>query len=365
MSETCVALLGRRDEPTDAIEEYCVWLGRALAPLGISLELSRVPWARKGWRSALADLRKHAPKWSGRWIFVQYTALAWSARGFPTNVPRLLRMLRKAQARCAVVFHDADAYSGSRPVDRLRRASQLRVMRAACELAERVVLTVPVEKLAWLPRNLTKAAFIPVGANLPEPPGELLREPRPAGAPPSVAVFGVTGGPSLEREAADIAFAVNRAAASLPGGLRLVVLGRNSEEARPALERALDRSRVALETPGILPAPGVVRALATADVFLFARGPLSSRRGSAIAGIVCGLPLVAYEGPETAPPVTEAGVLLAPAGNREALAAALERVLKDETLRASLGERSRSAAKRHFAWPVIAQRYAELIRSGG
>jgi glycosyltransferase involved in cell wall biosynthesis len=365
MSETCVALLGRRDEPTDAIEEYCVWLGRALAPLGISLELSRIPWARTGWRRALADLRKHAPKWKGRWVLVQYTALAWSERGFPTNIPRLLRTLQKAQARCAVVFHDMDVYPGARPIDRLRRASQLRVMRAACELAERVVLTVRAEKLAWLPPNFTKATFIPVGANLPEPSAELLHEPRAAGAPPSVAVFGVTGGPSLEREVADIAFAVNRAAASLPGGLRLVVLGRNSEEARPALERALDHSRVALETPGILPALGVVRVLATADVFLFARGPLSSRRGSAVAGIVCGLPLVAYEGPETAPPVTEAGVLLAPVGDREALAAALERVLRDDTLRASLAERSRSAAKEHFAWPVIARRYAEFVLSGG
>jgi glycosyltransferase involved in cell wall biosynthesis len=365
MSETCVALLGQRDEPTDAIEEYCVWLGRALAPLGIALELSRVPWARKGWRPALADLRKHAPNWKGRWVFVQYTALAWSARGFSTSVPRLLRILKKAQVRCAVVFHDVDAYSGGRPVDRLRRASQLRVMRSACELAERVVLTVAAERLAWLPPKLTKAVFIPVGANLPEPPAELRREPRPAGAPPTVAVFGVTGGASIAREAADIAFAVNRAAANLPGGLRLIVLGRNSEEARPALESGLDRSRVALETPGILPGPGVVRALTTADVFLFARGPVSSRRGSAIAGIVCGLPVVAYEGPETAPPITEAGVLLAPAGNREALAEALDRVLRDEALRASLGERSRRAAKAHFAWPVIAQQYAELIRSSG
>ncbi len=365
MNESCVALLGQRDEPTDAIEEYCVWLSRALAPLGIALELSRVPWARKGWRSALADLRKHAPKWKGRWVFVQYTALAWSARGFPTSVPRLLRTLRKAQARCAVVFHDVDAYSGARAIDRLRRASQLRVMRTACELAERVVLTVAAEKLAWLPPELTKAVFIPVGANLPEPSAELLREPRPAGAPPTVAVFSVTGGASLAREADDIAFAVNRAAASLPGGLRLIVLGRNSEEARPALESALDRSRVALETPGILPGPGVVRALTTADVFLFARGPVSSRRGSAIAGIACGLPVVAYEGPETAPPITEAGVLLAPAGNREALAEALDRILRDDALRASLGERSRRAARAHFAWPVIAQQYAELIRLGG
>ncbi len=365
MSEACVAVLGRRDEPTDAVEEYCMWLSHALAPLGISLELSRVPWARKGWRSALGDLRKHAPKWKGRWVFVQYTALAWSARGFPRSFLRLLRTLRKARTRCAIVFHDVDAYSGWRPVDRLRRASQLRVMRSACELAERVVLTVPAEKVAWLPRDLTNAMFIPVGANLPGSSAELLGGPRPSNAQPTVAVFGVTGGASLAREVADIAFVVNRAAAVFRDGLRLVVLGRNSEEARPALERALDRSRVALETLGILPGPAVVRTLTMADVFLFVRGQISTRRGSAIAGIVCGLPVVAYEGPETAPPITEAGVLLAPARNREALAEALDRVLTDDALRSALAERSRNAATLHFSWPAIAQRYAELIRSGG
>jgi len=254
MTEACVALLGRRDEPTDAVEEYCTWLARGLAPLGINLELARVPWARTGWRAALADLRRHAPAWAGRVILVQYTALAWSERGFPTRFPGLLRVLRAAGARCVLVFHDAKPYTGARLIDRARRAWQTRVMRSAWALADGVVLTVPLERLTWQPPPSPVPVFLPVGANLPARSGAAVSE-RDAGAPLTVAVFGVTGGEHAPREVADIALAVNRAAARV-SGLRLVVFGRGAEDARMLLETAIDRSRVALEVRGVLPEQG-------------------------------------------------------------------------------------------------------------
>ncbi|MGA2484030.1 MAG: glycosyltransferase [Candidatus Acidiferrales bacterium] len=361
MTEACVALLGRRDEPTDAVEEYCTWLARGLAPLGINLELARVPWARTGWRAALADLRRHAPAWAGRVILVQYTALAWSERGFPTRFPGLLRVLRAAGARCVLVFHDAKPYTGARLIDRARRAWQTRVMRSAWALADGVVLTVPLERLTWQPPPSPVPVFLPVGANLPARSGAAVSE-RDAGAPLTVAVFGVTGGEHAPREVADIALAVNRAAARV-SGLRLVVFGRGAEDARMLLETAIDRSRVALEVRGVLPEQEVARTLEAADALLFVRDHISSRRGSAIAGIACGLPVVAYEGAETAAPITDAGVLLAPLGNREALAHALEQVLTDDGLRAVLASRSRQAAEQFFSWKAIAARYADLIRA--
>ncbi len=30
MNRRAIALLGRRDSPTDGVEDYCIWLGRAL-----------------------------------------------------------------------------------------------------------------------------------------------------------------------------------------------------------------------------------------------------------------------------------------------------------------------------------------------
>src|SRR6266849_3699007 len=103
MNERCIALLGRRDEPTDAVEEYCSYLG---------------------------------------------AALAWSRRGFPLRFLRILRILRASGARVAVVFHDVEPYTGHRFVDRLRRSVQLRAMREALRLADVAVLTVPAEKLS-------------------------------------------------------------------------------------------------------------------------------------------------------------------------------------------------------------------------
>lgn len=355
-----IALLGRRDEPTDGVEEYCRFLGAALKPHGFALTIFRVLWADKGWRAAREELRAASREWRDSWILLQYTALAWSNRGFPSGAQRVFRIARASGARTAVVFHDAHAHPGTRLIDAIRRWAQIRMMRGLFEAADRVILTLPAEKIAWLPRAKEKAAFIPVGANLPALPHEASQSTDSAG-PLTVAVFTLTGGAHLLREADEIAFAVNHAAARV-GKLRLLVCGRNAADAREPLTQRLDASRVALESHGVLPPEEVARTLAKADVFLFIRGQITSRRGSALAGIACGLPIVAYRGAETAPPVTEAGVVLVEEGDREGLAANLERVLADSALRHSLRERSRSAYEKHFSWPAIAARYVEVLR---
>jgi len=63
MKARCVALLGRRDEPTDAVEEYCQFLGAALEAQGISFEIERVSWDELGWRKALAGMEQRTENW--------------------------------------------------------------------------------------------------------------------------------------------------------------------------------------------------------------------------------------------------------------------------------------------------------------
>ena len=355
-----VALLGRCDSPTDALEDYCSWLERALAAKGCALETMRVPWAERGWIGSLRWLGRQSAGWQNHWVLVQYTALSWSRRGFPFGLLRVLRMLSKRGARCVVVFHDPEAYSGDRFIDHLRRACQRSVMRLAYRSAERSIVTVPLDRVSWLPHNPTKAVFIPVGANLPEPRVEAQAETPATPATKTIAVFGVTGGEHILPEVRDIAYAANHVAQRLPD-LRLVVLGRHSQDAREALTRALDGTRVQLSVLGLLPAEEVSQTLSRADALLFVRGQLSSQRGSAIAGIACGLPVVGYAGPQTGFPVTEAGVALVPQGDREALAGALARVLVDDTYRSQLRERSRRAYQAHFSWSAIASRYLGVL----
>ena len=360
MNQRCIALLGRRDEPTDAVEEYCRYLGAALVPHGFALELERVAWHERGWRAALGELRSQSEGWRGARVFVQYTALAWSRRGFPLRFPGVLRILRAAGAHVTVVFHDVQPYGGRRAVDRLRRSAQTLVMRDALRVAAGAVLTVPAEKLSWVPSGCPKAVFIPVGANLPVTEAVADSSSSIKGEVPTVAVFGITGGETGQVESAIIAGAIGFAVKQIPK-LRLIAFGRHADDAEAFLRRSLQDVAVDVEASGVLPAEEAAQKLSASDVLLFVRGPISSRRGSAIAGIACGLPVIAYAGPETAAPITEAGVILVSAAKKEELGEALVRVLSDRGYRASLASQSRRAHEQYFSWKAIAARYAEAI----
>src|ERR1700760_4039512 len=129
MNSEVVFLLGRKDEPTDAVEEYCEYLRDALSNRSVKSEIVRMPWNESGWADAFEDLRRSSASWRGRWVFLQYTALAWSGRGFPRRVTKVLRVLKEAGVQVGVVFHDVEPFAGARAVDILRRQAQLRAMR--------------------------------------------------------------------------------------------------------------------------------------------------------------------------------------------------------------------------------------------
>jgi len=363
MNERWVAVLGRRDEPTDALEHYCQYLASALMPNGIALELFRVAWPEKGWRRALQDLREKAHQASDTWYLVEYTALAWSRRGFPLRVLNVIRTLKENNARCAVVFHDANPYSGSRLMDRFRRRVQLHTMQKAVRMADLVILTVPADRAEWLPKASLNVTYIPVGANLPHPESAWRMEKREKGIP-TVAVFSISVssptfvGEGVKRVAAAVCYA-----SSELGPLRLAVVGRNSEVAGKQLRELLAGTQVEVIVHGLLAPQEIQSTLGASDVLLFVGGPISSRRGSAIAGIACGLPVVAYEGQETAGTIKEAGVVLVARDLENGLGQALVRVLQNEAYRQALQERSRRAQKEFFSWETIAERYLSALRS--
>jgi glycosyltransferase involved in cell wall biosynthesis len=356
-----IALLGRPDAPTDAVEEYCRYLAEALMAEDFELVIERVGWSESGWTRAARALRRRAKGWRGAWVLVQYTALAWSAHGFPLRFPRVLKTLKAAGVRVGVVFHDVEPYSGTRVIDGLRRRAQLHAMFEALRLSDAAVFTVPMEQISWIKQQSRNGYFIPVGANLPTSSEANSRRGISAGGKLSIAVFGITGGESGRKEIELIVEAV-RFAASRVGNLRLIVLGRNAQNAEAKLrDRFLDCA-VELHVLGVLPGEDIVRSLSISDVLLFVRGPISSRRSSAIAGIACGLPVIAFAGPETAAPITEAGLALFSPQRKGDLGEVLLRVLEDEHHRASLAQRSWLAQRQYFSWHAIAARYAEFMR---
>jgi glycosyltransferase involved in cell wall biosynthesis len=358
-----VALVGRRDKPTDALRDYCEWLGQALRHSGVALELAEVNLDREKTLTALVQLWMQSKAWKGRWVLMQYTALSWSRRGFPFAALAVVWTLHRRGARTAIVFHDSQGSCGNRTIDRIRRGCQRWTMRRTYRLADRSIFTVPIEKIAWLSESPAKACFIPIGANIPEnspPTKETLLTPN---QPKTVAVFGLTGGKWIAPEVQDIAHAMRYARNNHPH-LRLMVLGRNSAEAEDSLRRALEGVDVTITVLGLLPAREITQNLSNSDVLLFVRGPITATRGTAIAAIACGLPIVAFDGPDTCFPITEAGLCLAPYHDREALAAALDHVLSDDGFRQGLSHRSVTAHADYFSWQRIAKRFVEELENG-
>jgi glycosyltransferase involved in cell wall biosynthesis len=356
----CVALLGQRDSPTDAVEEYCSYLATALLENGILLEVERVPWAEKGWKEALAELRIRAGREQNFHFFIQYTALAWSRRGFSWRVLSAIRVLKESGTSVAMVFHDVEPYYGERIVDRFRRFVQRYTMRQAVRLCDFSIFTVPVERIPWIAGLTEKTAFVPVGANLPAPERAWTKQALEPRRLPTIGMFAVSSGQLMQEEAKLIADIFSHVTRNL-GEVRLAVLGRNSTAAEQVLREKLKGIPVEIVVHGILSGEEVVKVLGSCDAMLFLRGAISSRRGSAIAGIACGLPVIAVRGEETAAPVTEAGVVLLSAYAAEDLGPALVRVLKDQTYRSELAQRSRDAQRQYFCWQAIAASYARIL----
>ena len=358
-----VALLGRKDEPTDGVEDYCTFLGRALADCGVELRPVRVRWLKQGWLGALRELWRDAAGCRGRWVLLQYTALSWSRRGFPLGALAVLTVLRRRGVRCAVVFHEPWS-QGQTPGwrGRVRGACQDWVIRRLYRRATKAIFTNPLDNIPWLPKDDAKSAFIPIGANIPE------RVTRRSGCTlegrrKNVIVFGVTGAPAMSREVEEIAAVLRDACAAL-GSLRLVVIGRGAIEARDDLATALASCDVELTVRGVLPAEEIAREFECADALLFVRGTMTPRRGSALAGIACGIPIVGYENGEISGPLKEAGIEWSPWRDRDSLARGLVRVLSDGSRWLELHERNLKAQQEHFSWTRIAERFCNVLDAG-
>ncbi len=357
-----IALLGPRDTPVDGVQDYCTFLRDGLARCGVQLTLARVDWIDQGWLGALRELHRESGSWRDEWVLLQYTALGWSRRGFPAWALIVLRILRRRGVRTAVVFHEPyrQREHPVRLIDRIRGGCQDWVIRKLHEVCETPIFVDPVATITWLPKRDTKSIFVPIGANIPEPAmrSETVHE---GGATKTVAVFCVTEPPKQQTEIDDIAFAV-RCAASRIARMRVVFLGRGTPEAREEIERAFRGTAVEVCNLGLVSPAKISQTLAGADAMLCVRGRITPRRGSVMAGVACGVPIVGYGGAAEATPLAEAGIEFVPNGDRKALGAALTSILEDADLRASLHEKSLRAQRKYFSWDAIA---ASMIGSLG
>jgi glycosyltransferase involved in cell wall biosynthesis len=256
------------------------------------------------------------------------------------------------------MFHDVYAAPASRSIDRIRVFLQEQIMRRLAINSSRVIIPVEMQPVSWQ----RYCEFIPVGANVPS-----YDECRQFGhiplrqEIPTVAVFGIpTWPPAQAREVTAIVQSVRKASAQI-GELQLVVLGRGATEAESLLRRGLSDAAVTLRVMGIRNGPEISAALCSADVFLFVRGGLSTRRGSGLAALACGLPIVAYRGVETGFPLTQAGIAFVPQDDFDLLGNELARVLRDHELRLHMAERNLAVFRQWLSWDRIASRWVGVL----
>jgi glycosyltransferase involved in cell wall biosynthesis len=282
----------------------------------------------------------------------------------------MIGALRRRGARVGLVFHDPVPHRGARLRHHIRQGGQLVAMRLAARSSDVVVSTIEPDRVPWMqdPVVRAKATLIPVGSCVPPAPAASQARSRDANGSRSVVVFGVTVAPNIPsevtaREVADIRTALD--GATRPSGrVELAVLGRGSADAEHLFRESFADTGVQMSIHGLLPEAEIAAILARADALLCVRGLISTRRTTAVAGVACGTPVVGFCGPETADPITEAGVRLVPYGDRAALASALGSVLSDDVLWHELQCRSRAAYEMYFSWPAIAQRYLEALSDG-
>ena len=363
-----VALLGRPDSPTDGVADHCEFLGRALARRGVDFTIVRAPAVEENWFRFLRQLWRVSARRRGKWILLQYTALAWSRRGFPFRAVAAILLMRTRGVFCGVVFHEPFRQLGDSNLvwkDAIRGVCQDWIIRSLHRFSRMSIVTLPIAKIPWLTPDDPKAVSIPIAANIPEEFPHADFAPAAydvkTSAPKTVAVFCYTPGPNAVQEVADTVQAI-RAVRSQGIPVRLVAVGRGTDEMRSAIESGLAGSGAETSIFGMIPAEEIFAYLSSADAQLFVCGSVSQRRSTALAGIACGLPIVGYQGLAEGTPIAEAGLYLVPYRDSKALSTALTRVLQDDALAADLRRKSRAAHFKYFSWDAVARHYLDALR---
>jgi glycosyltransferase involved in cell wall biosynthesis len=358
-TETWIALLGRKDVPADGIADYCSFLGQNLVAYGLELIPEHVEWSRDGWPQALGDLWHHSKHWRGLRVLLQYAALAWSRRGFPLGILACAAILRLRGARCAIIFHEPFGVSGPRLIDKARCAFQNWTVRILHRFAEKSIFTIPLGTVPWLSADDAESASIPIGSNIPEHLAN--RRASSSGATKTVVVFCVSESRYGEQEINDVAAAA-RTVAERGIKIRVIFVGRGTVEAKGKILDAFGGSGIEVYVRGLCEAPEISRIFSESDAMLAVRGKLYLRRGSALAGLACGLPMVAYAGSAEDTIIEEAGIALVPFHNQAALASALLEILTDSELWQEMHEKNLRFQKKYLSWSVIAASFTGFLR---
>jgi glycosyltransferase involved in cell wall biosynthesis len=289
-----------------------------------------------------------------RRLLVQYVPHAFGYKAM--NLPFCLWLWARRREPVWAMFHEVAVPFRWRQSWKHRCLAAMNHAMAALLLAaaERVFLSVPAWKpiLNSLGRFSRPPVWLPVPSNLPTSvqPKDVAEIRERLGVNATTVIlghFGTYGKYTTQALEAVFPDLLKRDLSRV-----MLLLGRGGESYRVELSKRRPELADRLFAPGQLDPQAAATHLAACDLLLqpYPDDGATSRRGSLMAGLALGRPIVTTEGPLTEPlwRESQAVVLVARAAPRQMVQAA-ERVLADEFLRTDLGMRAAALYRSCFS----------------
>lgn len=300
-------------------------------------------------------------------VHIQYQTGAYAMRPAINFLPRALRT---SPAAVVTTFHDLKVPYLFPKAGRVREW----VTRLLARTSAAVIGTNGEDLRRLLTWGLNNVSLIPIGSNIPTapPPGYVRAAWRARmGATQATILLSYFGFLNESKGAESLV----RSLALIPEA-RLIMIGGQVGASDPTNAAYLARVRSLIEELGLtsrvtwtdyMPAAEVSANLLASDICVLPyRDGASYRRGSFMAALAHGLPIVTTRGgkedePEGGLPPMRDGenVMLVPPDDPRALAAAIRRVAATPGLRSELSEGAKKLAA-SFTWDRIAQQHLQL-----
>lgn len=293
-------------------------------------------------------------------ILWQYVPHMYGRGGVNFAVPNAIRAL-SGERRQVALAHEVAAPFSPWP----HRACYAWAHRLQWQVIARHADVIGLSTEAWLerwlarvPRAASKSVLIPSPSNIPvEPVPENHKTEwrHRCHWPENTRVLLYFGSISPPKQFPWILDAWR--AARQKGPTALVVVGDKAE-----VETSVEERRF-LSVHSFLPSEDVSRTMQAADVLAlpFIDGA-SERRGSLMAGLAHGMPVVTTIGPATGPTLRKSDAFVAvPCDRADSFGAKVVELLGDPSHCAGLGQRARAVYERAYSWPTVVSRLETLL----
>lgn len=289
-------------------------------------------------------------------VILQYNPFAWGKRGWAPDLIRTLYNFKRKRPEVAVgvMFHETYMMNpGWRSwVMRLYQRRQFQQLVRLADVSFFSIETWSREQQRLHPTS--RIIHLPVGANLPESKADPVQTRKAWKIEPNDFVCGVFGGAHPSRMLSWIESATKQIATENANGSRVVFLHVGGEH----VDWKLDN--VPIIRTGRLKAAEAADSIVTMDIMLnpFSDG-ISTRRGSAMAALQQGVPLLTTSGHATDSiwrRFDGAEVFIANAANiddwKNVTSVARTAIASN---RARIRESAKQIYRQNFDWPIIAQ----------